>query len=28
MFIAIIVIGMNFLTDLVYVWLDPRIQLV
>ena len=27
MFIAIIVIGMNFLTDLVYVWLDPRIQL-
>jgi peptide/nickel transport system permease protein len=28
MFIAIVVIGMNFLTDLVYVWLDPRIQLV
>jgi peptide/nickel transport system permease protein len=27
MFIAIIVVLMNFLTDLVYVWLDPRIQL-
>jgi len=26
MFIAIIVVMMNFLTDLVYVWLDPRIQ--
>jgi len=27
MFIAIIVVGMNFLTDLFYTWLDPRIQL-
>jgi peptide/nickel transport system permease protein len=27
MFIAVIVIMMNFLTDLLYVWLDPRIQL-
>jgi peptide/nickel transport system permease protein len=27
MFIAIIVTLMNFLVDLVYVWLDPRIQL-
>jgi peptide/nickel transport system permease protein len=27
MFIAIIVVLMNFLVDLIYVWLDPRIQL-